>query len=339
MKTYPIHQLLNFPTGTHIEAFTGEILHVGKYFFGTTNDRDWSLQDLKVRDPNGDEIVVTLDKKDELDKSWQGRPVLFTAYHGDRGMSGIIVEDHTDRRNKTFRRLRITKTGDIAEGNDNHRNGPGQSQTRQSPQQRPQNAPQGRQNAPQGTQQGRQGQGGQSQPQNRQQTAGNGQGQAQAKQGMSPAEAVKRVKTKVAKLNTLRSICYDAAVARAHQTKKLHGHTTAEGGIGAESTTLFIECIKSLPHNVIDALPLDLYKLCPFQSVPLSELTPDKENLGSLTPEEFAAANVAAKAAISAMRTGEPLPQAPAENEPEWRNDGNGDPSWKQEMEKDDIQF
>lgn len=353
MKTYLVNQLEHFPTGTHIEAFAGEILRVGKYISGTGNNGEWSFQDLTVRDADGREITVTLDKKDELPASWRGAQVLFKSYHGPRGMSGVIVEDYSDRRNNNIsRRIRITKTGDLEDitpARGQQRPQGGQQAAPNNGSSRNQgNQSQARQNAPQGQPQGRpQGQGQANppqSPQNRQQ----GQSQAQApqrpqgNQPMSAKEAVRAVKMYVAKLNTLRSICYDASVARAVQTEKIHGHKIPDNGIGAESTTLFIEVVKRLGPPVIDFLPLDYYKHFPYTGVTHTDLHPEKEALGELSAEELNAANLAAKAAVEALRKGQyeaPQERETRPNDPEWAETGAAGDDWKKPLEDDDIPF
>lgn len=334
--------IFDLPTGTHIEGFCGQIVKVRKRFDNRGQGKDWSLQDLIVAHENGQELTVTLDNREEVHTSAAGETIFITATNGQRGLAGLIAEDKEERSTgQWFRRLRVTHAANVEFSRGQGRSQGNQSQGRQNAQQRPQN--QG-----QGYSQGQNRSQGQERPQNASNGQGQGHGGRQSTQSHGQAQKkptedpVAYCKTLAAKIVAVRCIAYDATVARASMVKAVHGHSTSPEGIGAESAGLWIELMKRMPHDVLEAMPTNLYKKHPFQGKPMSELyaAVTKSSLPKdMTQEELTAANAAAQAAVMNLRNkqSEPEPQSQPQghqpqNEPE-------DYSATDLDEKDDIPF
>lgn len=88
----------------------GEITRVFDRKFGTKNDKEWSIQNLMLKDDSG-EIRVGAWNHDDL-SSLSGKKVSITAHKSEKGFSGVYCELN-DYKGKQTKQLRLTYTAKI----------------------------------------------------------------------------------------------------------------------------------------------------------------------------------------------------------------------------------
>lgn len=110
MKVTPLNEISQLEDGELVMRVEGEITRVFDRKSGTKNDKEWSIQNLILKDDSG-EIRVGAWNHDDL-SSLSGKKVSITAHKSDKGFSGVYCELN-DYKGKQSKQLRLTYTAKI----------------------------------------------------------------------------------------------------------------------------------------------------------------------------------------------------------------------------------
>lgn len=110
MKVTPLNGISQLEDGELVMRVEGEITRVFDRKSGTKGDKDWSIQNLMLRDDSG-EIRVGAWNHEDL-SSFAGKKVSITAHKSDKGFSGVYCELN-DYKGKVSKQLRLTYTAKI----------------------------------------------------------------------------------------------------------------------------------------------------------------------------------------------------------------------------------
>lgn len=101
--------------GEPVPSLRGKVTNVFKRFTGTNDHGDWSIQTIVVRDETGEAKLKIVDR-DEIPKTWQGHEVHAFCKAGDKGLTGLKIEDD-EYRNKVTKIVKVTPSAtlDLAE--------------------------------------------------------------------------------------------------------------------------------------------------------------------------------------------------------------------------------
>lgn len=378
-------QIKTWPHKTAVPFFTAKITKVRKRFSGQGDHGEWSFQDIEVQDSSGT-IIVCLDKREEVPQSWQGMLCDFVASEHQGKACGVYSEDHTPKaternpRPETFRRIRVTPSAQIYESQDGQQGGqqqpPPQRQQGQQSGLRserygsPSEAYQGNNNAGGGQRQQPAQNGNQrteAAPQNnqRQQSAPNQQGNQRQPRKGDPNEAILTAKKLAARIGVCKQIAFNAAAANAWAAWETHGIKTAQEGVGAEASGIFIEMMRKMdlltfeslpfvaPHSDKNPRPLsELYDLVRAETVArnqVSNATPAQQRddvPAGATPEQVEQYDQRRQppenggggqrtARPQSMPRSQPLPR----QQPTQQVNDDMPEDWRDGMEDDDIPF
>jgi hypothetical protein len=104
--------------GSVISQITGQVKNVWDPKTGTSSKGPWSFQDIVLIDSNGEEMKVSVQHPNmpPVPKSLIGKTVEITAKQGERGYTGVYVEDNENKKTgEVIRRIKVTPTGSIKE--------------------------------------------------------------------------------------------------------------------------------------------------------------------------------------------------------------------------------
>jgi hypothetical protein len=118
LKVSSVADIKNMVDDEVVYCFQGKLKDAGKFFPPDPNDSTkGSFQIVTLLDPTGQSIKSVVKGHDEITKAVFGKPVSLTAYHGDRGWSGLKAKDNKynkkDVGEVVERVLWITKTATI----------------------------------------------------------------------------------------------------------------------------------------------------------------------------------------------------------------------------------
>ena len=94
-------------------AVQGTIIELYKQAKGGQGEKAWTRQDGILRDHTS-EIKFKIWNKEPLDTSWKGHNVVFEAFNGERGWTGIFTNNN-DHNGTITRELRMTKAVEMKE--------------------------------------------------------------------------------------------------------------------------------------------------------------------------------------------------------------------------------
>lgn len=98
-----------------IRCFKGTVKAQFKRSAGTDDQgRDWSFENLAVKDKDGHEITVVLANREPVGNV-KGKLISFCAHEGSKGWSGVYAIDN-EYNGKTTRQIRVTGSAEIALG-------------------------------------------------------------------------------------------------------------------------------------------------------------------------------------------------------------------------------
>lgn len=109
-----LQDVLTSTPDTIIPAFRGTIKAVFDHYTGVSEHGPWAMQNIIV-ESGGGEIKVKLKDREKMPVAWKGKAVVFQAYSGKKGMSGIKAADDTYK-GKTSRILSVTGSAVIETG-------------------------------------------------------------------------------------------------------------------------------------------------------------------------------------------------------------------------------
>ena len=104
------------PNKTAIGAIRAEVIKAYERKEGASDRGPWSMQRVELRDFDGDTIVALLTDRDPF-LYQPGDFLIFEAFVGDRGASGLYAHDDTFK-DVTRRQIKITKSGVIYRDDD-----------------------------------------------------------------------------------------------------------------------------------------------------------------------------------------------------------------------------
>ena len=113
MRIIPISEIFGRDPKETIGCCAGRIIKLYPAKRGTNQKGDWSFQRGTLQDKSG-EIQFLLKDRQELTPEWKGRNVIMMARQGDKGFSGIYVEDD-EYQGKVTRIIRLTPSATIDE--------------------------------------------------------------------------------------------------------------------------------------------------------------------------------------------------------------------------------
>jgi hypothetical protein len=230
------------PNGTPLEAFEGRVEKVWNRLQGENEHGDWSFQNLEITS-GGTKVTVKLKDREPFPESWKGKEILVThGVHGKTGKAtGIEVIDENVK-GKTMRRIKVTASAEIALL-DASEAPPARQQRQEAPREQ-----QHRQERP-------------AQPQETRRPAA-------PQQSDHSGDPVREAKILIAQVRTLHLLCYDAAVATAHDIYDRHGYAVPPGTVGIVADKYLMEAIR---RTNIQGLPMTAPEP---KGKPLSDLLP-----------------------------------------------------------------
>jgi len=255
MKKTNLQIIDQLPNGTPLEAFEGKVLKVWGRKSGENEHGAWSFQNLEITN-GAQKVTVKLKNRELFPESWKNRDILVThGTHGKTGKAiGIEVKDETVK-DEEVRRIFVNEHAEIAllDGNDAppRREQPRDDRRQEQPQEARERPRQD--DRPQERQQTRQ------EPQERRQ---------EQRQPEQSHDAIREAKTIIAQIRTLHVLCYDAAVATAHDIHARHGYAFPPGTVGIIGDKYLMEAIR---RTNLQSLPLTAPER---KGRPLSELLP-----------------------------------------------------------------
>lgn len=117
MRLVSVKEALGYGSGEVIPSIKGRLSEVWPRKSGTNANGEWSIQNLTIKDDGG-ELKLMVTGRDEIPKTHKGRLVYLSCKEGDKGMTGLKVEDE-EYRGKTTRKLKVTPSAsvDFLDGN------------------------------------------------------------------------------------------------------------------------------------------------------------------------------------------------------------------------------
>lgn len=219
--------------GAVIQAFAGTLTSIFEMNTIGQGEKAWTKQNGVFRDASGKTIKVEFRRNgEEIPQNWKGKQLLLESVKGDKGTHGVKILDD-EYKGTTTRKLCITSTAAIS-----FLDGDATAQNEPQQQRRPAT---GQQSAP-ATQ------------------SGSTQASRPAAPHGSKAERQQYthdLRLKILQRATVWQHCYDAAVACALAVNDRHGFAMVSAGIGALTTSLYIDTMKGTDISQIDVSSVD----------------------------------------------------------------------------------
>lgn len=114
-KFYTVDEINDLDDGQVVTAFAGRLTKIAYQKDGVGKDKSGTLQIIKVKDKEGDEISVKAWDAEMIPKKWTGQDITILAHKSDRGWTGVFAED-SEYDGKSERILRLTKSAKITCG-------------------------------------------------------------------------------------------------------------------------------------------------------------------------------------------------------------------------------
>ena len=113
-RIVPLAEALKMDPGEQLPAIRGKVVKVGKYFSGQSAKGPWSFQTLTI-DDGGTKTDVKFKGRDQIAPDAVGKVAFVVANNGERGLTGVRVEDD-EYNGKTTRIVLVTPSAELTFG-------------------------------------------------------------------------------------------------------------------------------------------------------------------------------------------------------------------------------
>ena len=113
-RIVPLSEALRMDPGEQLPAIRGKVVKVGKYFSGQSAKGPWSFQTLVIED-GGTKADVKFKGRDQIAPDAVGKVAFVVANNGERGLTGVRVEDDEYNGKKT-RIVLVTPSAELTFG-------------------------------------------------------------------------------------------------------------------------------------------------------------------------------------------------------------------------------
>jgi hypothetical protein len=121
-RIVPLAEALKMDPGEQLPAIRGKVVKVGKYFSGESAKGPWSFQTLVI-DEGGTKADVKFKGRDQIAPDAVGKVAFVVANNGERGLTGLRVEDD-EYNGKTTRIVLVTPSAELTFGKGDWGTGP-----------------------------------------------------------------------------------------------------------------------------------------------------------------------------------------------------------------------
>ena len=113
-RIVPLSEALRMDPGEQLPAIRGKVIKVGKYFSGESAKGPWSFQTIVIED-GGTKADVKFKGRDQIAPDAVGKVAFVVANNGERGLTGVRVEDD-EYNGKTTRIVLVTPSAELTFG-------------------------------------------------------------------------------------------------------------------------------------------------------------------------------------------------------------------------------
>lgn len=230
-RTTPIGDLQRLADKASVAAVEGTIKAIYEISRAPqTSSRRWTRQDMILTDRTG-EIRVKVWNQKEIPPEWKGRHIRIDHFLDDRNRSCDLAVAHNEYQGNVEVQLRVDKRAiltDMANARSTREVGDAYREQRQE--REPEREPDRTERRP----------------------------PEQQRKKEAPTDTLLEAKKLLARYRGLWNVCYDAAVATAHDVNERHGYAMVPGAVGIIADKMFAEMCRKLGHDV-NNLPIDPY--------------------------------------------------------------------------------